>query len=249
MTQRTTSTPLDPLTQTEWRNTMAGFIGVAYASLSSNDQTELNRIIDEAHEYISERAKHFPWGKRKKTFTISTDSSGTDADSNQVYQMPADFRHEVAISETDGTTRWRCKVSDEEEYHTAADGSASHPWSNDSLRATWFFYGMSSDNPPVQEWVRVGGPTSGTITFIYRPYFGLVASGSNSYTVLPASEVSAIREHCRYKWKLYKNDYTGAAAHRQAREDDIAALEVADRQNSEEPLRLGFDSEFSNQLG
>ena len=67
--------------------------------------------------------------------------------------------------------------------------------------------------------------------------------------MLPASEVEAIREQTRYKWALFMKDWTAAAAHRQAREDAIAATEIADRQTVNDPVAMGTSRSFRRQVG
>lgn len=248
MALKTTSTPLDPLTLTEWRDTIASWLGVAYASLSSSAQAELNRIVNEAHEKISQRAAHYPWGQRRTTIAVTGDNVGQDDDDNYQYLMPADFRRLLVISESSSGTRYRAKQAEYLDYLNAADGVATHPWAADASNATWFFQGMSDAQPPRQTWVRVGGPATATAVVVYVPYLALLSTGADSYTVLPAAEVAAIREEARYKWALFSKDYEAAAVHRQAREDEIASLEIGDRQTHDDPIPLGLADSFRREL-
>lgn len=248
-TPKTTTTPLDPLTLTEWRNTIASWIGESYANLDSDAQTELNRYIDEAHDYISKRFGHEPWTRRVRTIAVSGDAVGTDNDGNNIYKMWADFRHLIVINEDDGTTTYRAYSADDTDYADRFDGSATHEWSKDTRRAHWAFYSMSDDQPPQQLWIRVGGPSSVTAIVRYRPYLSLLGTGSDSYTVIPAAHVPEIRAHIRTEWAAFTNDTEKYQLQRTVREDHITASAINDTVTTEDPMRQGCDSEFENLLG
>jgi hypothetical protein len=245
-TLKTTTLPLDQLLLSEYRTTFADvWLGVAYANMDTNEQTELNRMINEAHEYISQRAAHHPWGIREQT--SQTVSAGTDT----VYEMPADFRHVISIKETGTNATWSGRVtfSDKDEWYKAEQDT--HPWVSRTV-PIWFFDGMTAAAPPVQQWRRIGKDNTGAeIHILYRPYFSLLTTTADNdrYTQLPAAEVKAIKHEFMHQWKLFEGEFEAAGHYRSAREDAIAALETNDRVTNEDPYRQGFDSEFSRQLG
>ena len=246
MPLKTTTAPLDLLTLQEWRDQFAAWVGVSYSNLDSTAQTELNRIVNEAHEKISARAAHYPWGQGEQT------SQAVAAGTDTTYAMPAEFRHVIDIMETGTNATWRGRVTilDKSDFYQNRGTGDDHTWVTRTI-PVWFFDGMTNAEPPVQQWRRLGvDNTAAEIHVLYRPYFSLLTtSGDTSYTQLPAAEVAAIREECRYKWALFTKDYEVAAIHRQARDEEIATLEINDREVSEDPLHLGVDAAFLRQLG
>ncbi len=243
-TLKTTSAPLDRLTLTEWRATMATWVGETYANLSSVDQTELDRIVNEAHETISQRAAHHPWGTREQT------SQTVTAGSDTVYPMPADFRHVIDIKETGTNAIWsgRVALSTKSEWYKAEE--TTHPWTT-RTKPIWFYDGMTAAAPPVMQWRRLGADNTGAeIHILYRPYFSLLTtSGNDSFTQLPAAEVKAIRYEAQTAWALYDQDFDKVQHYERATERAIAALEVNDRVTTEDPYLQGLDEQFSRQLG
>jgi len=238
MTLKTTTTPYDRLELTEWRTAIAESLGVAYASLSTSAATRLDRIVNAAQEYISQRAAHTPKLQREKTFTLT-------AASDQELAMPADFRSAIRMQEerTDGTNV-SAVFTTKTDWMDARDGSVTHPWITDS-RAKVFFDGMSSAEPPVEQWRRVGvSAASATLRVIYRPFFNLLSTGADAFTDLPASETEAILKQAQAQWALYNKDYEAYGVLRQDREDHINALETGDRKNFEEPFEQGMDVLF-----
>ena len=244
MALKTTSLPLDNLTLTEWRDTIATWVGVSYANLPTTLQNELNRLINEAHDYVSKRFGHEPWTTRETTVAV-TSSSAT-------YPMPADFRHWIVGQEEGSTDTIRVLTASKADYMNAwGGGTSTHPWAEggSANRPTWFFDGMTGDEPPVQQWKRAQTPTTSvTLRIHYRPYFSLLSTGADSYTVLPAGYVPEIRAHLMHKWAIYTKDFTQAGVLRQVREDEIAASQINDNVSTEDPVQMGFDDAFTRQM-
>jgi len=246
MTLKTTGSPLDRPTLTEWRNRLCAVIGVAYSGLSSTAKTQVDRIRDEAVEYVSQRAAHEPWGIREDA------SDAVDAGTDTTYPFRADVRHVLAITEETSTSKQRCATSTKQDFLDAwGAGSTQHDWIT-KKPAVWFFDGFSDDVPPVQQWRRIGADNTGaTIRVFYRPYFAMLTStsGSDSAVQLPPAEVMAIESQALYKWALFTGDEQKVAMYQRAREDDIAALEINDRVTSEDPFQQGVGDSFATQLG
>lgn len=239
MALRTTSTPLDQLTLTEWRNTIADWCGVSYANLSTSHQTELNRYIEEAHDYITKRMAHLPWAQRVSAPTLSASST--------TVSMPADFRTMLRITETESGSTTNAIVVTKLDWYEAwgTGGRTTHPWAESSAVPRWYFDGMTSDNPPVAQWKRANTSTNAiTLSFLYVPYFGLVSS--DSYTELPAGAVPEIRHHIRGLWAAFRQEYEKANAEFALREQHIAASNVADNKDgaADWPLYVDAPSTF-----
>jgi len=245
MTLKVITTPYARPTLTQWRNRICGRIGVAYASLSSTAQAEVNDVRDGAIEYISQRAAHYPWGTSEDA--TQTIAAGTDT----TYTLLADVRHIIAIIEEATGSKQRCATSTKEDYLDAwGAGAANHDWIT-KKPAVWFFDGFTDDKPPQQQWRRIGADNTGaTLRYVYRPFFGLVTStGEDQYVHLPAAETAAVLEQALYKWALYTGDAEKQGMYQRAREDDIAALEINDRVTSEDPFQQGVGGSFADQLG
>lgn len=239
MTLKTSSSPLDRLTLAEWRQSAAVWLGLsAWTDIDSVLQTEVERFLNEAHDSISKRAAHYPWGTRETTKTVS---AGTDT----TYAMPADFRHHVSIVEETSTAKTVASVSDHESFMLAHDGTSAHPWTYRNT-PVWFFDGMDDSAPPVQQWRRVGAGNSGATARIrYRPMFGLLnTSGSDQFTDLPAPEVGAIRAKFFLMVARFRGDTEKVAIWKDAMEEAIAENEINDHVTTETPYRLGVDSAF-----
>lgn len=219
MTLRTISTPLDPLTLTEWRDTVAGWCGVAYANIDSAAQTELNRYIEEAHDYISKRFGHEPWTMQEWSVSLA---SGT-----ATFTLDAAVRTVMTITESNGTTTRVVQPATKREYLEAwGSGAQTHPW-NSQTDPHYLFDGVDNSDPPVQQWKRVPTPdTALTITVLGRPYFGLIAS--ENYTHLPAGVTKELRHHIRAEWAAYKSDYDKAEREMRLAEHYISATQVND---------------------
>ncbi len=213
MTLRAAATAIAPLTLTNWRDAICGWLGVAYADLGTVAVAEIDRYIDEAHEFISKELGHEPWTKREASISLA---SGT-----ATFLAAADVRQMIVIVETYAGDTRRVKPTTKEDYLAAwGEGSVAHPWATQKT-PLYFLDGMSDANPPVQQWKRVPTPdASVTGTILYRPYFDTLATGS--YSELPASCRSMIREKIRQSWALFTSDYEKASAHRSFLRDEIA---------------------------
>lgn len=243
MTLKSTSAPLDAYIQSEWRTQLCTIGGIDYTALDTNWATILDAIIDEGFEQLSQRAAHHPWGQAQATVTITAGTNGT-------YSMPADFRHLISIYETaaDGSSILGSQST--AEHYWNAQGGAAHPWTT-AKAPVWFFDGLTSGQPPVQQWRRVGADNSGATAYIlYRPYFNLLASsGQDAYPYLPPAEGKALREQMLEDWWAARKMPEMSQFHRARKEDAISALEKNDRATVEAPQRMGTDPDFARQLG
>jgi hypothetical protein len=241
-TLRTTSNPYNRLTLTELRSTVAqGCFGIPYASLSTQAATDLTRILDSAHEYIDARLGHRPWCRREGTVTLVA--------SQQKYALPADFRQVINITETiSGATRLVNYIP-KETYRAMWSGDTTHPLTRQDS-PYWMADGLDNSNPPVFVVSRIPTPTSaeagGTWSVYYRPFFGLLAN--DSYVDVLPGAVEAIVEHAKYKFALQNGSYEKAAAHRSAREDELAALLVHDPHESESIQQIQLPSVFNMEV-
>ena len=239
-----TSNPLDQLTRDEWRTAIAVEVeGCAFTDLSTEAQTVVDRIVNWGIEMISQRAAHEPWGEREYTATVST---GTD----QTFDMPADFRHWVAGVEETSTGKKVVHTSTSKHFMQSHDGGTAHPWA--ALETPrYFFNGMTDDEPQQQQWRRVGVANSGaTLRVRYRPYFALLqSSGEESIPCVPAGEARAILNDAKSQFAAFQKNTELAMFYKGEREDAIAALEITDRQTSEDEWVQGSDSEMARQMG
>lgn len=239
MTLRTISDPLDRLSLSEWRTDLCLWIGRAYSSLDSGQQGMLDRIIAETQDYLLKRAAGQPWGEREQS--SQTVSSGTDT----TYAFPADMREIVWIREESSTRVLLAQLTRKRDYGNAGTdyGASEHPWTS-SIRPYWFYDGANSASPSAQQWRRIGADNAGaTLRLFYIPYLSL------SDPELPASEVSAARDHARLKWAVFSKDWTAVPFLRQAREDEIAATDILDRTTVDVPQSQGLDPAFLRQMG
>lgn len=222
MTLRTTSNPLVPLTHAEWRTTISSWCGVSYANQSSTVQTELDRLVNEGHDYISKRLGHDPHAKRRWTPSAPSTTDGT-------FTLPSDVRIVKFITESDGTTTRDGTLVLEDDYLAAwGDGKTTHPW-QEGTRPYYFFEGMSSANPPVQQWKRVPTPTTSlTVTVMGYPLFGL--GENDTYNELPATLVAETRHHIRAEFAAYQRDYETAAKEMALRDACLAVSEKKEMQ-------------------
>ena len=251
-TLKTTSTPLDQLLQAAWQARIGTWVGVTWANMSTVQQTEGNRLINGAHEFISQRLGHRPWLRREATLSLVTDQGR--------YAMPADFRHllDPGILEGTGNSRVRVKINTQEEWRKAfplATGSstsaATHEWDNQD-DPHWVYRGMDASDPPVVVYERIPAPSSakaGTdnVTLDYRPYQELM--DATNYAELPASMVEATIEHIRMKWATFEGSFNKAAFHRQLREDELAATNINDNKENEHPIRQELPDDFLIEMG
>ena len=215
-------------------------MGVAYASLKTAAKTELDRYIDEAHDYISKRWAHEPWALREWTVSLA---SGT-----ATFPLAVDVRHIELITESDGTNKRTTKIVTKADYHRAFDGGTAHPWDQqDDPR--YFFDGMDDSNPPKQQWKRAPKPTAAlTLTVVGRPYFGMI--GTDTYTELPPSTVTELRHHLRMLWAAFRKDDEDMRREQALREDAIRASQVNDNPTgaAEVAIRPDMPAEAYNEM-
>jgi len=244
MTTKTTSLPLDRLELSEWRDAAAHTIGIAYANLSTEAQTRLNRIINEEHEKVSALFGHHPWCIRNSTVTTVADQAA--------YAVPADFRHMLSIVEvgTDGAETRTIIARDLADYENAVDGTPTHPWANRD-KPTWYYNGMTDQDPPTQEWARVPVPTSAfTVRIVYRPFLALLnTSGQDKFTVLDARFSSPILNGILSRWHASTKDFEAANFYRALQRDDVEVLRHNDTDTSEDTFLQGIDPAFLRELG
>jgi hypothetical protein len=245
MALKSTTTPLDQHLLTEWRTQVCGIKGIDYDSMPTAWQTLFGDTVNRAFEYLSQRAGHHPWGQQETTLSVV---AGTD----QTFSMPAAMRHVIAIHEvaTDGSILQVNLTEKRKYYETPIIAAGAHPWTLEN-NPYWFFDGLTSAEPPVQQWRRVGDANSGATAYVlFRPYFNLLStSGQDAYPYLPASESSALLHRILSQLAAAEKDWTGAQFHKAMMDDEIAALEVNDRDTVEAPRRLGVDPDFARQMG
>lgn len=234
--------PFDPLTLTEWRNTIATWVGVPYSSQNSSITTELDRMIDEAHDYISKRKGHDPWTQREATFTLAA--------STATASLGYDVRTLIDIAESYSGNTQLATITTKRDYLLAWGKTprASHPW-DDQNKPYYYFDGMTSDNPPKQQWKRVPTPDATvSVTYVYHPYFELLASGS--YAELPAHAVAEIRAYIKYRWQMEYGDQQKAMGYKSMLEDELRASSVADDQYGASLHAIGIElpAQFQNEM-
>lgn len=223
MSLRTTSNPLVPLTHAQWRTTIGAWNGVVYADTSATTQTELDRLINEAHDYISKRLGHDPYAKRRWTPTAPSTTDGT-------FTLPSDVRIVKFITESDGETTRDATLVLEDDYRQAwGSGHTVHPW-QEGVTPYYFFEGMTSDNPPLQQWKRVPTPLVAlTVTVVGYPIFGL--GENDTYTELPATLVAETRHHIRSEFASFQRDYETAGREAALRDQLLAATASKEMQH------------------
>lgn len=245
MTLKSTSSPLDQMLLTEWRTQVCGVKGIDYDSQATAWQTMFNDTVNRAFEYLSQRAAHHPWGQQETTLTVL---SGTDS----LYSMPAAFRNIVSVYEVsaDGTVLNGVAFPGPEGKRSFFEAKGRNAGWESSSTPRWFFDGLTSDQPPVQQWRRVGIANAGATAYVlFHPYFNILStSGQDAYPYLPAAESSALLHRILSQLAAAEKDWQGAQFHKGLMEDEIAALEIADRQTVDAPLRMGTDPDFERQM-
>lgn len=246
MTLYTTTTPLDPQAYAEWKTEAETWILVSYSGLSTAHQALFDQLLNEAIEYAGERGalREFT---RKTSFNVVSDKIGTDEFGGSQFTMPLDFRRVVSIVEKSGSDFYKTRQSSVRDVYDSMAGT-EHPWASDVTMATWFEEGKSDATPPRRQWVRMGGPASGTAYFVYRPYFRLL-DGTDTYPLLPAEETAIVRSQFQHKWSVCMKNWEAANQFKAAREDDIFAVEAGGRDNTEAVIRLGVDPNFRRSQG
>jgi len=247
MAEKTTTAPLDRLALAEWRQGFAVFLGKsAWTDLPSVLQTEIEIFLNEEHEAVYQRARGQPWGQREQS--SQTVTAGTDT----TYDMPVDFRSHIWIVEESSARKIVCNVTDKETFGKRHQGGSDHPWAS-SATPFWFFNHMTDDTDtpgPLQNWRRVGSDNTGaTIRILYQPYLALLnTSGSDQFTILPASERKSIRYGLFEVYSDFSKDLERGQYFAAKREKVIAEAD-ANRQDTDEPVQQGFDEHFTRQMG
>jgi hypothetical protein len=89
-----------------------------------------------------------------------------------------------------------------------------------------------------------------TLRIRYRRYmFLLQASGNEQYPALPPGEARAILNDAKAQYAAFKKDPELANFYKGEREDAIRALEITDRETTEDSWVQGPDLEMSRQMG
>lgn len=251
MALKTTSAPLARLTLTQWRDEFVTWLGFnSYTNdLTTAQKTILDRFIDGSHEYVDKRFGHEPWATREQNLSL--------VDGTATYTLNADMRTVILMTETNTSsiTRRVHVTSKAEWFGRWKGGSETHPWNVQTV-PHWFFDGMDSSVPPVQQWKRQPSPDStvaGTnnVTVFYRPFYNLLAtSGQDSYTDLPANAIDAIHMRLLHKWSLWQKDWPAAAQYKAAMDEEIAANAIADNRPdaSEELFGIGMNDDLITEM-
>ena len=226
MADKSVVSAFDPKTLTEWRNTLAFWVGVAYSNLDTTTggaQDQFNELIDEAHDLVDELFANEPWSRIRKSLSLAA-GTGTLA-------LDYDVRHPMVITETyDGTTR-QVVIQNLEDYEMAWGGGGrdTHPWTNQD-DPHWIIDELSSDAPPKIQLTRYPAPSLAlTGTALCRPYFGLLAStGEDQYTFLPRHARRVIKPELIKSWAVMTKDWESVNQLRLERQDQT--------QNAEPPI-------------
>lgn len=224
MTLRTIGSPFDPETLSELQAKIGTYKGVLWARMSSAQQAAYQRIIDASAEYLTKRFGHEPWMQHEEALSLS---SGTST-----FSLSAAARHVITIVETyAGRTRLAGVTTKQEWLKAWGSGAATHPWSAQET-PYYFFDGMTADNPPRQQWKRVPTPDAAvTGTILVRPYLTLREAGGDSdkeNTHIPANAAQAQADYILYRVDKHDKNFESSAFHKQAMEDEISAIQVAD---------------------
>lgn len=251
MAYKAITTPYDAQTLAEWQARFGIWLGETWANLDSTLQTELGRYINEAHNYIERSYGDAEWSIHRASIAVTGDNAGTDDDGNYLYKMPVAFRRLVVIREAGSTEKKRARTSKLINYVNAwNDGTATHPWAADSRQSTWFFHSWSDDSPPRQQWVRIGGESSGVTAIVFfRPFWGLLATGvEDEYPGIPADVQAELDAHMKARTAAFKGDMDKYQLFSAIRNEEHAQTENA-TDFGEDPVAQGRDSEFDNLLG
>ena len=236
MALRAVTAALDPLTLAEWRDRVCFWIGVTYTNLSDIAKTELNRLIDEVHDWVSKEYGHEPWARR--VWTIGGSDFSSPSTSDGIFTLPADCRHIIRIQESENGTGVVGNITKMEAWMSVGAGATAHPW-NLQDQSFYFFKAMSNDNPPVQTWQRVPTPTTAlsAMTILGRGYFTLLTgTGDGSYTEIPAQLVPEMSHHAKALWASYRGDYQKTSAEMSLRNDAVRSTQINDAPDGAEVL-------------
>ncbi len=228
MALRDVTTALDALTLTEWRDTICSWLGQEYSGLSTTSQAELNRLINEAHDWVSKTYGHQSWAQR--VWTIGGSDFSAPSTSTGQFDLPHDIRHVMAIQESEAGTGATGRITSMSNWMSAGADLVSHPWTSQST-PYYFFRAMSDANPPVEIWQRTPIPTStiAAMTIVGRPYFTLLgSSGDTQYTEIPPQHVPELRHHLRAQFAAFEQDYAKVTIEMQLRDDAVRATQIND---------------------
>ena len=242
-TLKTTSTPYDNQNRAEWRARVTTWLGIdAFSSLATLQQTEVDRLVDAAHEYVSKRLGHRPWMRRVATITLNAAESK--------FPMPADFRHLLELTEGTGSSEKRVKVRTQKEWLDrlpAAPTTHAHPWDQQN-DPRWVYRGMDSSDPPVVVYERFPTPSaSSTATAYYRPYHELMDAAN--FSELPPSSTEGIVAHLRSSHAAFAGQFETANFWRTVREDELAAGNINDNKENEDPINQELPLDFMWEMG
>lgn len=245
MTLRTASAPYDQHTLDEWKATIGSWIGVTYANLSSASQTELVRLINDVHEFISQKFGHDPHAKREWTPTAPDTTNG-------LMTLAVDVRQVEAITETDAAGDRRVvTISTKLDYYAALNNTSGddEPWTNQET-PVYFFDGWDNSDPPAQQWRRVPTPDETVVTKVLGTcYYGVLET--DAYTQLPPSFVPAIRDFIRSEWSAFTKNKEDADFYEARAERKVADLSKNDVNEGNVGVSrvVGLPDDFHTELG
>ena len=225
MANKSVVSAFDPKTLTEWRNTLAFWVGVAYANLDSTTggaQDQFNELIDEAHDLVDSMFAHEPWSRFRKSLSLAADTA--------TLALDYDVREPMVITETYNGQTKQVVIQFMEDYDMAWGGGGrdTHPWASQD-DPHWVIDELSSDAPPKIQLTRYPTPDLAiTGTALCRPYFGLLAaSGEDQYTYLPRHARRVIKPELIKSWAVMTQDWEAVNQLRQERQDQLMNAEVS----------------------
>jgi hypothetical protein len=249
MALRAVTTPLDPLTQAEWRATLDSWIGITYANLKATLQTEVDRIIDEMLFRLLQRHGHEPWGRR--VWTVGGTDFTAPSTSTGLFELPGDLYHIIRLQESENGTGVVGLITNMEGWMDAGAGRTAHPWDGQS-EPRYFFKAMSDDNPPVQTWQRVPTPSStiSAMTIVGRGYPTLLGTTGDTISAeVPAAYVPEMRHDARSEWAALRKEYDTATRERELRNEALAMTQINDAPDGAEVLiRPDMPGEFYDEM-
>lgn len=256
-TPRTTSTPYGHHT----RGTLQDDIAIAwwgassFSSLSSAQQGQINRILDDGVDRIdAEGFGHYPWFVRQIAAGITLVSGTAD------YNMPADARRVISMKEViGGKTRnltfiplqdyealWGDKLRTTHPLH----GSTSD---QDTATIYWTFVGMDDSAPPV--WIVRRMPTPGAseaggkLYPLYRPYAALLAdSGADQYPELVPAGRRALLHYAKMVLAGDKGDQAQFAIQERLFNRELIVLQKHEGSESEEGQVMQLPGDFVREI-
>lgn len=249
MALRDTSSALAPETLARWRQTIGSWCGVDYDNMDTAAQTELNRLIDEAHDWVSSNHGHQTWAQR--VWTVGGSDFTAPSTSTGLFTLPSDCRHIVSLQESEDGTGAAGQITTMVDWMAAGAGETSHPWDNQNT-PRYFFKAMSDANPPVETWQRQPIPSSAitAMTIVGRPFFEpLGTSGSSQYPGIPPQYTPQLRHHLRAQWAAFTQEYEKVGIETQLRDDAVRSVQINDAPfGAEQPMSLEPPIEFEQEL-